>query len=710
MSVVAAAVSLAGVPVPVSLAQGSDPDEAPRVAARLTLTSLSGVLGPGAAPRPTSTPDDPRSLPPPPEDLELRVLVENDGELALDELRLVVELYPAADSRGELRSALDAEGPSTPPLHVHDVPVRDGDELEPGEVAGIHDELTRDEAPWAEQGGVHPLRIAVLRGAEVLDQLTTAVVWLAEVPEHPVRLLAVWPIDGPPWRGAGERYPADVDRAVRPGGRIDALLRALEQHPDAEVVLAPAAHLLEDLRDRADGFVTTERSDGGTVEAREVAPEDAPARQANDVLQRLRGAVAALPQGAVARPYAEADLALLLDRDERLRELAGELATTGRQRLASLLDAPADASAFLLPTPPTPEVLDLVPAEIVLLPYHAIEGPSPAGDPTLPSPVRDLRSASGRPVTALVGDPHLADLLAGRPDGGAVAATQRVLAETAMVFHESPGTPDRALVLLPPDGWSPSVDVAQRLLGGLLDATWLELASTRSVATSAQRGGVAQLTARSVRRSGGHDAAELSRTLADLSAIAAARPPDASELDGRRADDLRDQLLRATSRWYAGPARGEAEALVRDVRGAIDASMGELTIASGTQVTLTASEGSIPVTLQRDRGGPVTVQVEIASQGRLDWPAGRTSDPLVLEDGASQTVSFPTEALSTGTFPVTIRVTDPSGRLEFDRTTLSVRSTAIAGPALTVVAGLVVLLLLAGAVRRRPRRPLRVVT
>ena len=98
------------------------------------------------------------------------------------------------------------------------------------------------------------------------------------------------------------------------------------------------------------------------------------------------------------------------------------------------------------------------------------------------------------------------------------------------------------------------------------------------------------------------------------------------------------------------------------------------------------------------------MRVQIDSQGRLDWPAGRESETLSLDDGATQTVSFPTSALSTGTFPVTVRVTDPSGRIEFDRTTLSVRSTAIAGPALLIVGGVAVLRLLAAAVRRRPRR------
>jgi MYXO-CTERM domain-containing protein len=99
------------------------------------------------------------------------------------------------------------------------------------------------------------------------------------------------------------------------------------------------------------------------------------------------------------------------------------------------------------------------------------------------------------------------------------------------------------------------------------------------------------------------------------------------------------------------------------------------------------------------------VRVEVASQGRLVWPDGRRSEPLELTDGVAQTVSFQTRALSTGTFPVTVRVTDPTGEHELERTTVSVRSTAISGPALSATGLAVLALLLAGALRRRrPRR------
>jgi hypothetical protein len=331
-----------------------------------------------------------------------------------------------------------------------------------------------------------------------------------------------------------------------------------------------------------------------------------------------------------------------------------------------------------------------------------VSGPDPEADPTLPSPVREVRSASGRPVRLVVGDPYVTALLDAPGPGGPVLASQRVLAETAMTYFEAPGGQGRAFAVHPPEAWAPTAALAGQLLTDLTSATWLELGDPTGVAGSATSPGRATLAPPTPPTLSAEQADRLADTLGDLAAASVARGEE-PELSGRDPAELRDQLLRSTSRWFPAGS-GEADALVSDVRGAIDRTLADVRIASGSLVTLTSDTGTIPVTLQRGAGGPIAVQVEVASQGRLAWPEGRQSETLQLEEGTTQTVSFPTRALSTGTFSVSVRVTDPSGRIELDRTTLSVRSTAISGVALTSIAALVVLLLLAGVVRRRPRR------
>jgi hypothetical protein len=190
----------------------------------------------------------------------------------------------------------------------------------------------------------------------------------------------------------------------------------------------------------------------------------------------------------------------------------------------------------------------------------------------------------------------------------------------------------------------------------------------------------------------------------DLTAIRAALPPDAGEVAERSPAELRDQLLRATSVWWRGNGAAEAGALVADVQRAVDSSFGTVEVAASS-VTLTSDTGQVPITLQRRRGGPVLVQVEVASQGRLLFPDGHRSEEILLEEEGTQTVAFAVRALSTGSFPVTVRVTDPSGTRELARTVLPVRSTSLSGPALAATGLVVVVLLLLGAVRRRRPRP-----
>jgi hypothetical protein len=668
----------------------------------LTVSGFTGTLGPGSVQPPVTAPDaPPAEIPDPPTELVVRALIEHTGGVPLDQLRLVVEVQPAATTRGGLRAALDTEDGGGAPASVHEADVRPDEDLRAGEVTGLEVRIPDDEVAWADGGGVHPVRISVVRGAEILAETRTAVVWLSSLPEAPLLTTALWPLDTAPWRGPGAAYPSDVDTALRPGGRLDALLRSLERFPDTEVLLAPSTHLLEDLRDRADGFVRTRRTDSGVLESLAVDPESTASRRANEVLQRVRTVVGELPNPPLSRPYADADLAALTG-PEGIREVAGELATTGRRRLQQLVERAPDQTSFLLSAATSPEVLDLVPAETVLVPYEAVEGPDPEADPTLPSPVREVRSASGRPVRLLVGDPYVSDLLATPRAGGSVLSSQRILAESAMAYFEAPGSAGRAFAVHPPEAWAPSAELAGQLLEGLAAATWLDLRDPASVAAEAAEVGRATLADDATPTLSSGQITRLADTLEDLAAASAARTDD-PRLDGREAGELRDQLLRSTSRWFPAGS-GEADALVGDVAGTIDATLADVRIASGSLVTLTSDTGTIPVTLQRGTGGPIAVRVEVASQGRLAWPDGRQSEPLLLEEGTTQTVSFATRALSTGTFSVTVRVTDPSGRLELDRTTLSVRSTAISGFALLSIGIVVLLLLAAGLVRRRPRR------
>jgi hypothetical protein len=679
-----------------------NPDE-PGGSVRLTVTDLSGVLGPGSRPHT----DDGLSLTSEaPEQFDLRMLVENDSDLALDGLRVVIEIHPPALTRGLLRQALEGDLASEP-LTVRTSPeLLDGAPLGAGAIAGVAERFEAGDIQWPEgPGGVHPVRIAVTRGTTTLDEVVTAVVWLGEIPTSPLLTSLVWPLDTAPWRTTGGAYPDTVGREVRPGGRLDVLLAAAEEAGAAPLVLAPAAHLLEDLSDRSDGFDALARQDDGSLETRSVTAEDAQAVLARKTLRRIRELAANQLHAPVSGTYADADLAALTDGSTATLELGGIAASEGRRRVQLQLGTPVDAGVHLVDGPISPAVLDLLPGDAVLLPYRATAGEALAGDPAIEDPVRMLRTPSGRLLTALIADPYIeASFAATGHRGGPILTAQRTVAESALAYLVAPGTDDRALVLLPPPTWQPSPTAAAALVRGLGEASWLTLTSPARIASDARYAGSAVELA--VSEDGvfqGELVTVLSDASAGLASLASALPDPDNRIQGRSLQDLEDDLMRATSRWYRGDAvTGEAEALVRDVQRAIDTTLGDVEVTSGT-VTLTSDSGQIPVTLQRTRGGAVQVVVTVESQGRLLWPEGRRSEILQLDEGSSQTVAFPTQALSTGTFPVTVRITDPEGITILAATTLSVRSTAISGVALTGTGLLIVVLLLVGAFRRRER-------
>lgn len=668
----------------------------------LRLSGLTGVLGPAepregddgqdadGALRDAARPD-PRA---PGEDLELRMLVHNRGDEPVDGLRTVVEIHPAVTSRQELASALDGEGPSAAAV-VHQQDVRDLADLGPGEVAGVQEQLTPDQVPWASEGGVHPVRLSLVRGAEVLDEVITAVVWLGETEAEPLLTTLVWPVTDAPWRTEIGAYRAGSQRELLPGGRLDVLLRALELHDEHGVLLAPGAHLVEDLQDQSSGFVELERQEDGSWGRHEVSAQDPPARRAAAALERLRELAGEASHQPVTGAYANADLPALLEHGDELRQLAGELATEGRHRLQRDLERSVDPSAFLQTTPITPETLDLMPAQ------HLLLAPEVVADPPDDARVQRVRSPSGRPLTVSVGDPVLSELLADGDDG--LLTAQRVLAETAVLLFDEPDVAGRTVSLQPPAAWDPDPELLHELLSALDEAYWLELVSPAQLVARAQLApGTLELAPPEDERvpTGVTDA--LATALADLEAAATSWPPEAERSPERFRGAMRDVLLRATS-TDLDPAT-ETAALIGDVQSEVDRYFGDIEVASGSQITLTSETGQVPVTVRRTRGGPITVGVEVESQGQLVWEERRSED-IVLDDDEAHTVSFETRALGTGTFPVTVTVTDSTGTRQLDRATLRVRSTAVSGPALSATGALVLVLLLIGALRRRPREP-----
>ena len=708
-------------------------------------------------------PDDPRA-----ERIGWTVLIEHAGDLPWSRLDVVAELHGPLGSRSALRAAL-AGGPVPPVLRRVSVPAPSGppgsDRYEPGSVVRITGDIPLAGSVLASTtSAVHPLRLRIVADGAVVGSIDTAIVRLGTVPSAPLAASLVWPLTTPAARGAADGARA-IDGFILPGGRVDTLLTALDSDAATVVdsrdrttspglvspglVLAPAVHLIEDLALRA-ADVPSSLVDEVLADARAQNPGgqelrsqdllgagvggvdlDEGAVRAAVMLRRTRTTVSALRERPIVTPYADADLSRLIASGPDLRPLAARAALEGGRRIAGLFGR-QPASAVLLTAPVAPAALDLLTSNTLLLPYAALEAPDLALDVPLEEPVGSLRSPAGRVFDVVVGDPYLSAALGTSTrtaPGDPVLAAHEVLVRTAMVHLEAPGREGRGLLLLPPDGFDPDPRFAAALLEGFRTAPWLTPSDPISMVA------VARTAPRTLVLSG--ESAEpfprrlvdaVRRTGRDLELLVGATAGVADEpavrVGTRDVGAANDALLRAVTRPSSpavggtdgptgpngvGPVNGaaagteDALALLAGVRAGVSAAFGTFEVAAA-DVTLTDRDGIVPVTLTRVGGVPIRVRIEVTGPAALTWTDGRVRE-LVLPADGSGSVEMPVRSGPTGRFPVTVRVTDPTGERELATATLSVRATAVAGPALGLLAALVVVLGIVGTVRQRRRGP-----
>lgn len=641
-----------------------------RATARLVVNGLAAVVGPA---RDETVPEgeEPIGLP---SSLGARVLVHNPGEESLDGLRLVVTVHRRTTTRSELRRALDPSTSDAGPVETIalDQPL---EPLPPGGFAQLEVSVPAEELGLVDPDNdvtVHPVTLAVVRAVSVLDQVRVAAVGVAGPIARPLQAVALAPLDGPVDRDAA------ATAQLLPGGRLDRILRAVEQAPTGVLTLAPAPHTAEDLARLVD----------------EAVPG------ATDMAARLSAVVDERGAGVVSMPYALADVPAL-DFSSSTEDLATQAILAGRRRLTSRLGVTPDAAHLLLSTQ-TDTSVDLAPADTLLTTWDDTLGPDLEANPTadVPPALRTGRSPAGRGLTVLVGDPWVTDHLATATgtNGWSVDA-HRVVAETAMLFARAPGRDGRVVAVVPPVGWDAPGQLPDELYAQLAAAPWLRLDNPVQVAgrgsVTAPWDGTAQLSSpRTLLLS---RLATAEQRLLGLAASVAGTETTPAVV--AREDDL----LRAISVWPTATPLRRAEALLSEIEEETTAAIGTVTVPDDSVVTLASERGVIPVTVQHPDGVPLRVDVEVTTQGRLTFDEG-TSQTVLLEEGGTATVTFPATALSRGRFPLVVTVRTLGGDVVLASARVTVRATAVSRPALLAVGGVVLALLLLGRLRR-PRRP-----
>lgn len=665
----------------------------------------------------------------PGDDLGLVVEVTNAGPGELTGFRLQISVYGRTDSRSELHESFDGVGEvpqssySKPPSGAFETTIPPGGSQRIAIDEGL---TTLYSLASSVDGGVYPLTISLVDpSGQVVDALTTALIYYPSPPEIPLDLTLVVPLNDIPARGPDGVFQAGPDgtwpleEAIGDSGWLTSLLDEIETS-GVQVGLAPTPRLIEELADMSDGF---DRAKAGVTERLGAGSDTAEAARA--ARQQIADLIDSTPVQGLFVPYSFPDVPVLtgafspsrLFLQAQMSEGAAVLAeglTTVEPMDPSWLYAPGgrlnrssiDALRQIDPSFAhrvffSPESLD------------ALSDPGAAGCPesfaTFACPVT-VGTAAGTSKGFVADDglqSRFADLAR---SGDNRLDLQLLLAETAMIREELPGLADRVVHAVVPSLWHPSPRSARLLFGSLADAPWLEtLTPARALRrglAAAREHGAEPLTARSVSEVLPEPAGVFDTTYiqaidsADtaLDELEQIRPP------AGLLQRLNRNVLVAQSRvWWGDPLlvdRGRAYAV--SSQAAAEEELAAVRIRGPGEVTLTSRQGTVQLLVFNDNTYPVLLRPVLRSPKLTFEPA----EIQAFEPGTTR-VEVEVTAQSSGIFPLEASLETSGGVVVARSETISIRSTEFNRIALLVTFGALGFLIIFYSIRslRRKGRP-----
>jgi hypothetical protein len=290
----------------------------------------------------------------------------------------------------------------------------------------------------------------------------------------------------------------------------------------------------------------------------------------------------------------------------------------------------------------------------------------------------DVEDREPGPVLGLAPDPTVMERLEGPGSPGLVVS--QVIAELALIRLEQPSVARASVVRL-----QPGLDAAvvEQLLGAIGTGRPFQavsLAGAFEHAAPVLDGGGNPVD-RALDPAPGDElppatAQRIELGRADLDTFVAMVGPT-SDLP----DEPSRHLLAASA---AGLGDDERRAHLDAAATAIDAVEGRVSTPPTFTLTLTARDGTIPLTIRNDSGVPVRVRVHLRSQ-KLEFPEGDTLE-LELTEPITR-IDIPVRSRATGAFPLRIDVRTPDDRHSLSMSRYTVRSTAISGVGLVLSLG-----------------------
>ncbi|MDZ7578351.1 MAG: DUF6049 family protein [Candidatus Nanopelagicales bacterium] len=618
------------------------------------------------------------AVPGPKSKLVIQGRVANNTGDAVDSPAVQLRLSPEPlTSRSEIREVLRGstlrQGIPVPGTQ------RDlGQRLEPGQQAGFRIRLPISSLELGPGAGVYAFMVESSSGGVPVGRAGTVVPWFPPKAHYePTGLALMWPVEQLPDVAADELVMApQLPEDFGPDGRLTRLVSAGSGHDVAWMV------------DAATVTTAAGMSDGYRI----LGPDGPqPGDRTDDAKAFLAQLSTALSQKAVTLPgYAAADadalqragLVSLVVRSVSLpggtasEYLPGATATTAYVPASGRVDddtmralADAGVRTFVLSDrafPPDPP-----------LNY------TPTGATAV-----DISAST---VRVLLADSPLSRTLAAPTQTAAErsSASQRFLAETAMITLERPNEP-RQVVGMPPALWDPPPGWTADLVAALEKAPWVRLIPLSRVGLSgqvprfkspyrqAQR--KSELPSRYMSR-----LRSLEQRLASLTAIV----DDASGFG----ETFTLALQRAASAlWRDRPE--SRQQLVATISRQLREEKAKVRVVSSGTVTLSGDSGVLPLTIANDLDRTVTVGIRLRTANQVRLQYGQPK-PLTIRAKQKAGIELPVRIVGSQPMEVAIVLTDRDGNVYDANATLELRSTAASSiaAAVAILAGVALLIL-----------------
>lgn len=505
--------------------------------------------------------------------------------------------------------------------------------------------------------GVYPVRVELRRtgGGTVLARLVTHLVYASPPQEggEKLRLALVVPVHGPP------ALQADGGRSLtrQELTRLSGIAASLDAHPSVPLTVKPTPETLQALA--AGNGVGRETVDAlrRAVAARQVAastyvPVSLPQVAADDLAEE---AAAQWERGT-----AVVEEVLGVKPDARTAVVEEALDDRSLQRLRE-----QQVDRLVVPD------ATLAPVDLPV---------------TLAQPF-ELETRQVRRPAALAADTGLAAHFDRRDDP--VLAAHHLLADVAVLYFDRPGR-SRGVVALP--GRASIVDRAflDTVLDGLANGPIVTGATVDAVfdavpAATTARGDTLRRTPIATAGPAAGVALPTERLVtarATLESFGAMLDSD-NPLD----DAIEEMLLVSQSVELRGRGR---TAYIDGAERRIDGQLALLRVPVGSNITLTARRGEIPVTVLNEANYRVHLDLRVASD-KLGFPDGATRRVELARRNTTE--RFSVDARTSGAFPLRVSLVSPDGRLVVAESRFTVRSTAFSGVGLVLTAGALTVLL-----------------